>query len=247
MDFEALERLGRLRSSGAISDEEFESEKHRLLGGEADKEPQTSAVRDLPQEPADDWESASQKGPTTRKSLLALAALVLVAILTVVVLAGTGFVTISKSPTSSGEAAPAARYALRSTVSGVHIAPTTELPQNPHGDDPSCNSYEKTPIGSAAKLVRSKGWHVISENPVGKLDAVYFVGACAPLSDGAFSPIDPNVGMFEGDALMAVVYGKRLGFVESAEDSMELRITNKTKEVTVGRIAVTDSRITVRK
>lgn len=244
MDFDALERLGRLRATGAISDEEFESEKQRILGAYAAQNLRSVPIQDVPMSAVEEWTSDESHTSKARLPLLILFALV--------ALATVGFFTYryvlpqKPSQLSSATDGPV-KYALRSKVSGIRIAPTTELPQNPHGNDPSCNPYEKSPAGTGAKLVRAKGWHVIAENPVGKFDAISFVGACTPVSGNVFTPIDPNVGMFEGDELRAVIYGKRLGFAESTDDPTELRITNKTNDEAIGTLVVTTGRITVQK
>lgn len=244
MDFDALERLGRLRASGDISDEEFEFEKQRLLGADPRPDPGAPVIGDVLEPPQERRYSGDLHGSRLRAILRGTVALFVLGII-VVVIVKTDLISGSKSRSASHGAA--VKYALLSKVSGVHIARTSVLPENPHGADPSCSVYEKTPVGSAAKLVRSKGWHVIAENTVGQFDAVSFVGACAPLSGDAFNPIDPNVGMYEGNALRAVIYGKRLGFVESTDNPIQLRIIDKMNDQTIGRIAVSADRITVQK
>lgn len=67
MDFEALERLGRLRASGAISEDEFESEKQRLLGVEPEPHTDAADIRDVQMSHPDDWQPVSGK-PSKRRS-----------------------------------------------------------------------------------------------------------------------------------------------------------------------------------
>ncbi|TFI56629.1 SHOCT domain-containing protein [Sphingomonas parva] len=50
--YDALERLQRLRESGALSEAEFEAEKQRLLGHEAAPEPEAGAAGDAPAAPS---------------------------------------------------------------------------------------------------------------------------------------------------------------------------------------------------
>lgn len=241
MDFEALERLGRLRTTGAISENEFELEKRRILGTSRAAPEETAGWVDPETSIAgSEWNESASKTPRN----------ILLAVIACAVLAGVAFATykyVLPDTVSPAPEQPSAtvKLALRSTVKGVHVAPTTVLPQNPHGADPSCQPYEKEPVGQAAKLVRAKGWHVIAENEVGRLSAVSFVGACAPVEGNVFTPIDGNIGMYDGDQLRAVIYGKGLGFVENTDDPTQLRMTNKTTGETMGRVIVAPHRISI--
>lgn len=244
MDFEALERLGRLRSMGAISDDEFETEKNRVLGIRAHTpRSATQSILDVPMQIGADVEVDESRDPNRRAVLVIVAVITLgaVAILTY------EYVLPGDLNSKSASSAPSVRYELRSRVSGIHIAPTAQLPRNPHGDDSSCEVYEHPPVSSPGRLVRSRGWHVISENGVGKFRAISFAGACASSSSGGFTPIDANVGIYEGSSLKAVIYGKKLGFVRSTGIPTELRITDAASGTPVGKIIVTSKRISIQK
>jgi hypothetical protein len=242
MDFEALERLGRLRSTGAISEEEFESEKRRLLNRQTSHDDEDSErLAKIGSATVSDEEHSVRNIPRT----------ILIVIVVLAVLTGAGFAAYrylltQKSASNASEPGASVQYLLRSQVRGVHIAPTTELPQNPHGTDSSCEPYEKVPGSDAAKSVKAKGWHVTAEHEISGLQAVSFAGACAPVNENAFTPIDANVGMYDGEQLRAVIYGKALGYVEDGGDPAQLRIASKSNEQ-IGRIIVASHKISIQR
>lgn len=242
MDFQALERLGRLRDSQAISEVEFQAEKRRILGvasssAQADAPP----TRNTPTEDSRPDLVSSGRTPLKVRTII-----LLLGISAAIIVCGTAtyyYLRQRSYPTDSVDVHTLG-YALHSRVKGIRIAPTTKLPANPHQGDTSCSAYEHTPTSGGAKLVQSKGWHVISDFRVGQFNAVSFVGACEPISASAFRAVDGNIGMYEGIDLRAVIYGKRVGFSKSADDPMQLQITNETNEP-FARVTVTSRKISV--
>lgn len=242
MNLEALERLGRLRASGAISEDEFISEKRQIL----DQAAQQSLVQTI---------DSGSPGPTCDNGYLpnddvrprSVGRVVVISLVSAVLLGAGGFTAyryIAVNP-ERGSVAPA-HYALRSQVKGIHIAASTKLSRNPHGDDSSCSRYEQAPVGRAAKVVASEGWHVTAEDHVGNLDAVSFVGACTPVSDTSFDPVDGNIGFYDGENLRAVVYGKKVGHIGSDGETGQIQIKNETGKV-LGRILVSSKSISIKR
>ena len=240
MDIEALERLGRLRSSGAIGEDEFEAEKQRILGSTPGPAPHPAAppfeapILDHDYLTAD---SADRK-PT--------GGILLIAAIAVIILGGGGFAAYRYFKAGSVISIGAAKYALRSHVKGIHIGSLKELSKNPHDDDKSCLPYERAAISSDAKMAKSAGWHITAEETVGNLTAISFVGACTAASGNSFKPIDGNVGLYDGDQLKAVVYGKKVARVARGDDPSKLNINNGKPDKITARIVVTAGSIDIK-
>lgn len=239
MDFDALERLGRLRASGAISDAEFESEKNRILGVVPNLTVQpTGSLDELP---FSEWDPVEQAPPKSGNALMVTLGVVLLGVGGIV---SYRYLLPHVLPLL-GAKGPETNYVLGSNISGIRIAPTTQLPRNPHGDDPSCETYEVKPISKGAQQVASQGWHVTQENSIGQLVAVSFAGACDPISASDFRSIDANVGMYDDQNLKAVAYGKRLGRLRASRTDNELYVLDARNGENAGRIRVDEDHISI--
>lgn len=241
MDFEALERLGRLRTSGAISDDEFNSEKQRILegslgSGEQAAKPKYEATN-LDQ---DHVPQADAPQRSTRRTAV-------ITILIALIFGAGSFVAYSYIIRYRKESTVASRaFSLRSQVKGIHIAALHELSRNPNGADKSCSSYEKTPVSGVAKAVALAGWHVTAEDAVGDLSAVSFVGACIPISATSFEVTDGNIGLYGEGHLKAVIYGKGIGAISRDTDRRRLQIKNYETGKVIARVVVTDRTISIK-
>jgi hypothetical protein len=216
MDFDALERLGRLRDSGAITADEFESEKRRILGGSP--------------EPA--WEPADAYSPEEmndrgngRVIMIALA---------VLAASGAGFFAYKSFadgppedalPQVSGSANATSSdnrplYKVSSEVSGVRISATTTLPRSVSTGpvDDYCTNFVIEPKSDGAAQVQQAGWHVTGESRIGELTTVSFAGHFEPGTSGTCFVKDPNIAFFAGSVLQAIAYGESIGTVEPLTD-----------------------------
>lgn len=245
MDFEALEHLGRLRDSGAITSQEFEQEKAKILSE--------------PVQVEDHQPYVAMRGKAARSSKTPL--LILAPLLLALCFGGYWLLRSAKSDSTASDAlgglsAPATSskrtLAVLSRVRGIRITRSSTLPENPRGAS-ACEDYEANVSTSQGRFVQSKGWFVTAESRLGSFNAVSFVGACDPITGSLFSPVDGNVAVFEGEQLRAIVYGKGVGALEAIPNSASLRITDGTgtsapladlqassSKLTVNRVASTD-------
>lgn len=64
------------------------------------------------------------------------------------------------------------------------------------------------PKSAAARQVAAQGWAVTSDLPLGAYRAVAFAGLMEPATSGTCNITQGNVGVFDGDRLVALAYGK---------------------------------------
>ncbi len=228
MDFEALERLGRLRDSGAITPDEFEAEKHRILG----THPATLHDDDIGEESNEVVASYDSREPKRRPLLvigLAIIAIAAVGFFAFKFIAsGTPEDALADEATATVSSGPTERspYRVSSTVDGIRAAATTVLPSNPDKNpiDEYCTDFVIEPKSSGGKIAQSQGWHLTSEATVGDLQAVSFAGDFEPGTSGACFVQDGNVAFFNGDELVAIAYGESMGTIESLASGTRGRI-----------------------
>ena len=223
MDFDALERLGRLRDSGAITPEEFVSEKRRILG----LEPKSAG------EPSDHYlpeEKSGGGGGRTVVIVCAAIAILGAAFFTYKSIAGdaSDHVLVEQEMGSNASATSDLRplYKVSSSVRGMQIAATSTLPKNPTTVplDDHCAELVKRPSSSAAQMVASKGWHVTGIERLDNLEAVSFAGRLEPSTSSLCIAHDGNVAVFDGGRLQAIIYGENLGSITSIPNSSSVRI-----------------------
>lgn len=181
--WDELERLGRLRDDGLLSNEEFETEKRRLLASPASAPDAPAAPAPAP-EPAAAAPAFTAVAPTPAEPLAAARdtalpvepdetpakkrGLTFLAISCAVILGGVG-IGWAYSRTATGNYKPLAaetpakaksvedapaKYTFQSQVSGANFAPLAELPTvKPYGEDQ--DGYCSQPIAAATAGGRS--------------------------------------------------------------------------------------------
>lgn len=102
-----------------------------------------------------------------------------------------------------------AEIPLSSGVPGLAVAPLSDLPPAPmaQGDRDGC-LHKLLPAFTTpgAEVAHFQGWGVTAEQPFGALTAVSFVGRFTQGTSGSCELTDGNVGLFDGDRLVAVIY-----------------------------------------
>lgn len=100
------------------------------------------------------------------------------------------------------------------TVTGqsldVELVAADALPPapTPSGDMEACGHLFLTdPATAGGQVAATKGWLVTGELPLGDLTAVSFVADAYFVGSGACEVTDGNVGFFQGDRLVALLYG----------------------------------------
>lgn len=116
----------------------------------------------------------------------------------------------SREPDRKGEVAmPAANTArVRSSVDTLAFKPLTTLPQPAKSSRPRlmCETFVVEPESTAGKRVAKAGWSVTGEGRIGRYQAVSFASSFEPGTSGTCGIGDGNVGIFEGDRLVALAY-----------------------------------------
>jgi len=115
-------------------------------------------------------------------------------------------------PNSSANA-PAPR--VISELKDIRMRAITSLPRagGSASDRGGCPSFVIQPKSAAAKAVAAQGWAVMADLPLGSYRAVGFAGQLEAGTSGTCNITQGNVGVFDGDRLVALAYGK------SAEDT----------------------------
>lgn len=100
---------------------------------------------------------------------------------------------------------------MRSNIDELRITGLQTLPPAPASADlpEYCAHWLVTPETAAGRRVAAAGWGVTGEVALGKYQAVSFVASLEPGTSGACPASDGNVGIFEGDRLVAIVYAPR--------------------------------------
>lgn len=208
--WDELERLGKLRAEGLLSEEEFEAQKRRVLEADSAKraDPLTEPVA---------VDVASARNGNWLKITLVGGAVILAALLMWVfssslltkgnsprtVVANTNAVDVNASsqPTT---------YGLRSNVTGASLVRFGELPTvAPYGDN--SDDYCGERVRSATKggqLAEQRGWRVVKEAKFHGLDAVLLVRGYDPGTSGHCTSKDPNLMFFDGSRLVGVLFSK---------------------------------------
>ncbi len=109
----------------------------------------------------------------------------------------------------SGAALAEERLDLKSQVPGLEIVALADLPAAPGdaGDREACKfDLLEAVTTTAGKAVAAKGWGVTAEKSFGAWTAVSFLGGCEPGTSGSTLFTDGNVGFYEGDQLVALIY-----------------------------------------
>ena len=121
--------------------------------------------------------------------------------------------------------------AFTSSVSMLRISRVAELPRAPaDGGEGECDHLLKGPRSAAGRIVAGKGWKVTAEQPVGRYQAVSFIGRVEQGTSGSCLLDAGNVALFEGTTLRAIVHGTdsldaAVGYVKPLEGG-SLRIWN---------------------
>lgn len=104
-----------------------------------------------------------------------------------------------------------AEMSLSSQVPGLAIAALDDVPNSPmdQGDREACaHKLVGAPATPAGEVAHFQGWGVTAEVPLGDLTAVSFVGRFGQGTSGSCELTDGNVGLFQGDRLLAVIYAE---------------------------------------
>ncbi|MCU0829029.1 MAG: hypothetical protein MUE52_16950 [Tabrizicola sp.] len=110
-------------------------------------------------------------------------------------------------------ASPAlAELTVSSTADGFKAVLLDSLPTAPaNGSVPGfCSLVLDDPVTPAGQTVQALGWQITAELPFGTLTAVSFAGRVTPATSGTCELLDGNVGLFDGDRLVALIYGTSL-------------------------------------
>lgn len=240
MDFEGLERLGRLRASGAIGEDEFEAEKRRILGRPSGRPFQTiEPVSDLPPDASEEeGDRVSATSSARRNVIISLCAVVAVLVGGAIFY---GYTKSSKTPVS------AFRYSVRSKISGLHISRPKSLSDNPNRVIEKCDGLDVAPTTSPSKNLLSSGWHVTGEQNLNGLDITSFSGSCFRDVGGRISSIDGNIAIYNGADLKAVIYGPKVGKLLREDGNGGVRIENAKTGGVLGTILIDSKSIIVQK
>jgi len=221
---ELLEHLARLKDDGILSEEEFQSEKDKLLAG--GEPPQTLPTRRQPAHKRE-WLKTLTIGFSVAVVLIILGAVLWIPV--------HPEVTPSASLTNTLTPPQSSTPRVASSVRGIRIATLTELPVvRPRTVIPEyCATRHTTPTTSVGRFVSQRGWHVTSEGSLGAYEAVAFVRTFEPGTSGVCSPVDGNVAIFRGGALIAIVYASgdtrsSIGRLQSFPNIPFLRIWDGT-------------------
>lgn len=124
------------------------------------------------------------------------------------------FAEAAESQDSGEKAGPAAlTHALqvKSSVDGVVIMPLSALPDAPGSSKATltCEPYVAEPKSAAGKRVAAAGWGVTGEERIGRFQAVSFAGSFEPGTSGTCQIGEGNIGVFDGDRLVALAYAPK--------------------------------------
>ncbi|MDO5643681.1 MAG: hypothetical protein Q4G26_15010, partial [Paracoccus sp. (in: a-proteobacteria)] len=105
--------------------------------------------------------------------------------------------------------ATAQELQLKSSLLGFQIRALTTMPANPDKipfDALSCAVLLDQPETAAGRLVRQQGWGVAGEQQQGDYTFVSFAGEVGQGTSGGCMLFKANVGIFQGDRPVAVIY-----------------------------------------
>lgn len=198
-----LERLGKLRDEGLLSDEEFAAEKRRLLKSRPTAARHPSATGALT---SGWWTYAAA----------ALAVLIVAAVSLWLLRPSDGVdesgadVAIRNTAAGGAEVQSVPTYALRSNVPGASLVRLEQLPMTtPYGGD--ADGYCGEPARAATlggRLAERLGWRVVKETRFHGLDAVLIVRGFDPGLSGHCFAKDPNLAFFHDERLIGVLFAK---------------------------------------
>lgn len=105
--------------------------------------------------------------------------------------------------------AAAQELQLKSSLLGFQIRALTTMPANPDKipfDTLSCSVLLDQPETAAGRVVRQQGWGVAGEQQQGDYTFVSFAGEVGQGTSGGCELTKANVGIFQGDRPVAVIY-----------------------------------------
>ena len=250
--WDELERLGKLRADGILSDDEFEAQKRRIL--EADGVARADSIVDEApfQEPIEtrrDW---------TKIALVGGAIALLIVLIWLfspssttnsnssdAVMENTATVALESSPEQT-------TYSLRSNIAGASLVRIEQLPTvTPYGDnsDDYCGETLRATT-AGGKIAEQRGWRVVKEAQFHGLDAVLVVRGYDPGTSGHCFSKDPNLAFFKGDRIVGVLYSKGkngIGMNDVQNSGDHLRVWDDVSavgQISLDGAALTFDRIT---
>ncbi|MFT4027195.1 MAG: SHOCT domain-containing protein [Novosphingobium sp.] len=192
-----LERLGKLRTEGLLSDQEFELQKQRIL---TDNQINLSA------------ETSEEILPrvSIEKNRSKTAVIVVIVVL---LMAAIGWMVLSMQGGSSEGGVSVEdfeTYALRSNVKGASLVRIKELPTTTayNGDPGNYCGDRKAASTDGGKIAERRGWRVVNEKKFHNLDAVLIVRGFDPGTSAHCFSKDPNIAFFDGARLIGVLFSK---------------------------------------
>lgn len=201
-DFDALEKLTDLRDRNALTQEEFEIEKRKLLEDQV-----------LP---------TVANGSGKKYSFLMIASAIAFSGFGIAAYAlfgtdptETGVNSASDSSARTETAVVEPRepnddslFQVGRTLGDLKIAITTKLGRNPLlADTGDCELNSINLSSQGGMLVKNSGWVVTSEASTDGFDAVSFAGKVDRGTSGSCYVTDANVGLFRDGNLEAIIYG----------------------------------------
>lgn len=109
------------------------------------------------------------------------------------------------------QASAAAEPEFATRLPSLRITAVGELPRGPASPSDDCRNHWIVARSAAGRVVEALGWHVTTEQRVGSYQAVGFAGRFDALTSAACTTDDGNVGLFEGERLVAIVHAARRG------------------------------------
>jgi hypothetical protein len=133
---------------------------------------------------------------------------------------------------------------VESAVTDLRFVPLSDLPRAPErrATRDACNNVPVPARSEAARSVAERGWSITGETALGRYRAVSFAGSLGRGPSGTCLIGDGNVGVFDGQRLVALIYGRdgaqRIGRIGARDDGTVRIWDGDVQRLPVGDLTV---------